>query len=224
MFSLLQKPLQLLPASATAIGLGITINLFFLRYPDLQERLRQLEGKIFRFDVEDLQQEFFMEVAIDGRVSIHTYADEDPHVTMVGSSKAFLSLLFNTADPDSLFFSRALKMSGETDTGLHFKNILDNVDIDWEKELAAFVTTPVAQALSRLARQAREKSNQARDSMGNLVEQWMEDHHVPRQKDLTSFQDDVASLVKEVDGLDKRLTRLNHRLALRSGPATPTGN
>ncbi|MBF0136462.1 MAG: SCP2 sterol-binding domain-containing protein [Magnetococcus sp. DMHC-1] len=224
MFSLLQKPLQWLPTSASAIGLGITINLFFLRYPDLQERLRLLSGKIFRFDVEDLQQEYFMEVAEDGRVRIHTYSDPDPHVTMAGTSKAFLSLLFNTADPDSLFFSRELKMSGETDTGLHFKNILNNVEIDWEKELAAFVSTPVAMVLSRLARQAYQNGNQARESMGKVMERWMELHQVPRQRDMTAFRTEVETMEKQVERLDKRLVRLGHRVALHTDATTSAGN
>ncbi|MBF0175560.1 MAG: SCP2 sterol-binding domain-containing protein [Magnetococcales bacterium] len=224
LLSLLPNPLQWLPSSATAIGLGITINLFFLRYPDLQERLRQLEGKIFRFEVEDLQQEYFMEVAEDGRVRIHTYADQDPHVTMSGSSKAFLSLLFNVADPDSLFFSRELNMSGETDTGLHFKNILNNVEIDWEKELAAFVTTPVAGVLSRLARQAHASGNRARDGAGAIVEQWLEEEQVLRQREMATVRDDVTTLEKQVERLDKRLIRLSHRVALHTGSSPSTGS
>jgi predicted lipid carrier protein YhbT len=35
-------------------------------------------------------------------------------------------------DPDTLFFSRRLCIEGDTETGVHVKNLLDALDYDWE--------------------------------------------------------------------------------------------
>lgn len=212
------SPLKWLPQPLTAVTLGITLNLFFRRYPDLKNRLAELEDKIFQFDVENLEQSFFMVVDVGGDVRIHTYSDTLPHVTMSGSSHAFISLLFNTKDPDSLFFSRALKLSGETDTGLHFKNILDNVDVDWEAELASFMGTAAAKVAVRMAEQWKHAKEQGWDKTEAGFENWIKEHGVPRQSHLVAFQEQVTEISALTERLERSLSRVERKRALQSAP------
>lgn len=205
------SPLKLVPQPLTAVALGITLNLFFQRYPELKNRLAELAGKIFQFDVEDLQQSFYMEVEDGGEVRIHTYSDSIPHVTMSGSSQAFISLLFNTKDPDSLFFSRELKLSGETDTGLHFKNILDNVEIDWEKELASFMGSAAAKVTTRMAEQLKHAKEQGWDKAEAEVSSWMKEHGVPQQAHLETFRQQVENLAGRVERLERSASRVERK-------------
>ena len=208
------SPLKLVPQPLTAVALSITLNLFFQRYPELKNRLAELADKIFQFDVEDLQQSFFMVVDEGGEVRIHTYSDSVPHVTMSGSSQAFISLLFNTKDPDSLFFSRELKLSGETDTGLHFKNILDNVDIDWEKELASFMGAAAAKATSRMAEQLKHAKEQGWDKAEAEMDRWMKQHGVPRQAQMERFRDEVDVLAGRLERLERSVSRVERKRSL----------
>lgn len=213
MTSWFSSSLKWLPQPLTAVTLGITLNLFFRRYPDLKNRLDELAGKIFQFDVEDLQQAFFMVVEEGGDVRIHTYSDSVPHVTMAGESRAFLSLLFNTKDPDSLFFSRELKLSGETDTGLHFKNILDNVDIDWERELATIMGSTAASLTARAAEQWKRAAEQGRDQAEAKVDAWMNARGVPRSAELARFREEVAAMAERMDRLEKAVSRVRRKHA-----------
>ncbi|MBF0623705.1 MAG: SCP2 sterol-binding domain-containing protein [Magnetococcales bacterium] len=219
--SWLPSPLSLLPQPATAVGLGVVLNLFFTRHPDLKVRLRELAGKVFRFEVEDLGQEFFMTVDDDGSVRIHTYCDEVHHVTLSGASKAFLALMFNRSDPDSLFFSRELKMAGETDTGLHFKNILNNVDMDWEQELAGFVGRPMARLVENMTRRAWEAGQRGRERLEEETERWMDESGIPRRADLNALRDQVAQLEGRLDRLNRACTRLHNKLAVAGAAPEP---
>ena len=214
MTSRFPSPLKWLPQPLTAVTLGITLNLFFKRYPELKTRLSELEGKIFQFEVENLEQSFFMAVDEGGSVRIHTYSDSVPHVTMSGSSHAFFSLLFSTKDPDSLFFSRELKLSGETDTGLHFKNILDNVDIDWEKELASFMGGTAARMTSRLFEQMNHAREQGWDKAEGAFETWMEEHGVPRQAEQERFKEAVDALAERTERLERGVSRVIRKRSL----------
>lgn len=218
MTSWFPSPLKWLPQPLTAVTLGITLNLFFQRYPELKNRLAELGGKIFQFDVEDLYQSFFMVVDEGGEVRIHTYSDNLPHVTMSGSSQAFLALLFNTKDPDSLFFSRELKLSGETDTGLHFKNILNNVDIDWEKELASVMGSTAAKFTARMAEQVKHATEQGWDKTESEVERWMKEYGVPHQSQLEKFREEVETLAGRIERLERSVSRVERK---RSLPQTP---
>tara|TARA_R110001592_G_scaffold67059_1_gene205862 strand:- start:38688 stop:39221 length:534 start_codon:yes stop_codon:yes gene_type:complete len=51
-------------------------------------------------------------------------------VTIRGSLKSFVLLASQKEDPDTLFFQRDLVIEGDTDLGLHLKNLLDA--FDWE--------------------------------------------------------------------------------------------
>ncbi|MBF0123884.1 MAG: SCP2 sterol-binding domain-containing protein [Magnetococcales bacterium] len=210
----LLSPLRWLPQPVTAVSLAITLNLFFQRYPDLKERLGALSGKIFRFEVEDLSQEFFMRVEEHGEVRIHTYSDDEVHVTMSGSSHAFLSLLFHRSDPDALFFSRALKMSGETDTGLHFKNILDNVEIDWEGELSLFLGRPLAGLLTKTTERLQQSRQQLRNHLDQRSETWLREHHWPRRHQLEQLREEGEAMAKRLDKMEHSLNRCGNRVNL----------
>ena len=215
-------PLKWLPQPLTAVTLGITLNLFFKRYPELKNRLAELSGKVFQFDVEDLEQSFFMVVDEGGDVRIHTYSDTISHVTMSGSSGAFWALLFNTRDPDSLFFARELKLSGETDTGLHFKNILDNVEIDWEKELTSWLGAMVAKGVMRTAERLRTAKEQGWDKAEAEMEGWLTRRKIPRHAQWQTFQNGVEELVGRTERLERALLRVERKRALaQAAAATP---
>lgn len=219
---LLNVPLKLIPQPVTAVTLSIVLNLFFSRYPDLKKQLSELSGKIFEFEVTDLEESYFMSIDNQGSVSIHTYCDTLPHVTMSGHTKAFLSLLFQTTDPDSLFFSRTLTLSGETDTGLHFKNILNNVDVDWEKELSVLFTAPVARSLMAMARQVQTVTEKSKERFDDEIEQWLEGQHLPTRGKFEPFRADVEALQARTDRLEKTLSRLSKKEALTQHVRQPT--
>ncbi|MBF0341816.1 MAG: SCP2 sterol-binding domain-containing protein [Magnetococcales bacterium] len=222
--SLLALPFQVIPKPVTAVTLGIVLNLFFKRYPELKTRLTELSGKVFEFHVEDQSQSFFMEVTHDGEVLIHTYSDSLPHVVMSGQAGAFLALLFSTTDPDSLFFSRQLQLSGETDTGLRFKNILDNVEIDWEKELSVFVGASGARQLMDLAKQARKSAEQTRSRLETNLETWINRRDPPRTGQIQALKTQSETLAKELERLEGRIARAAKRLHLASLGQNPAVN
>ncbi|MBF0402120.1 MAG: SCP2 sterol-binding domain-containing protein [Magnetococcales bacterium] len=221
MTSWFSSPLKWLPQPLTAVTLGIILNLFFQRYPELKNRLAELSGKIFQFDVEDLEQSFFMVVDEGGDVRIHTYSDTVSHVTMAGSLEAFLALLFNTRDPDSLFFARALKLSGETDTGLHFKNILDNVEIDWEKELTPWMGSMGAKAAMRALSQLQQLKEQGWDRSEVELDGWLKRQGIPRRAQWEMLQAEANELVGRVERLERSFSRVERKRALAQATAAP---
>ncbi|MEO5365679.1 MAG: SCP2 sterol-binding domain-containing protein [Magnetococcus sp. WYHC-3] len=206
-----------LPTPFTAVGMGVVLNLFFKRHPALQVRMSELADKIFEFHVEDLNHTLFMRVDGDGGVRMHTYSDDPAHVTMAGTSGAFLSLLFGNRDPDSLFFSRQLKLSGETDTGLRFKNILDNVDIDYRRELSALVGAPVANGLAWTWEQWRNKTRAAGEQAEQWAESWLDQQQTPRREDSDSLYAAAQALESRMERLERAVHRVSLRLALRRG-------
>lgn len=213
--SWLSLPLRLMPQPLTAVSLGVVLNLFFKRHPELRERMQELGGKIFHFHVEDLLQDFYMRVEETGEVLIHTYSDQDPHVMMAGDSTAFLALLLQMEDPDSLFFSRRLKLSGETDTGLRFKNILDNVELDWRDELASVIGQPSANLAASVGDKLMQAVEFGKAQTNNTFEDFLDRENAPRVGELADFKEAVEELTQRAERLDKAVARLQKKKAVR---------
>ncbi|HRP65311.1 MAG TPA: SCP2 sterol-binding domain-containing protein [Thauera sp.] len=57
-------------------------------------------------------------------------AEAKPDLVISATARDFIALALREEDPDTLFFSRRLRMEGDTDLGLLVKNTLDAVD--WE--------------------------------------------------------------------------------------------
>jgi predicted lipid carrier protein YhbT len=46
---------------------------------------------------------------------------------MTGDTSILFGLLLNKVDPDTIFFTRKLMISGDTAVAVHFKNILNSL-------------------------------------------------------------------------------------------------
>jgi hypothetical protein len=63
-------------------------------------------------------------------------------------------------DPDTLFFNRRLCIEGDTETGLHVKNLLDALEYDWESHFSAVLGAPIGPPVGRLAHHVLKRARQ----------------------------------------------------------------
>ena len=130
---------RLLPDALHARAVAGLVN-HALRGQALAQRLEELSGKRFRLCIEDIPLALTFEIGAGGlsRTSL------EPHVTMRGSLQDFIELARRREDPDALFFQRRLVVEGETETGLHLKNLLDGWEYDVPAHLRAVLPPPLA--------------------------------------------------------------------------------
>jgi len=131
--------LRAAPAPVHERLLALTIN-HMLRGQALAERLQELSGKRFRLLVDDSHTALTFEITPLGLKR----TDAEPHVTIRGPARDFIALALRAEDPDTLFFQRRLAVEGETETGVHLKNLLDG----WEYDAPAHVRAVLPPALA----------------------------------------------------------------------------
>jgi len=143
--------LRLLPAFAQAQILQSLIRRIFPAAA--LEQLLPLHGKRFQFQTPG--RELCLLMFIDSR-GVHVSHDggDDADVIIRGDVAALTALCLGLEDTDSLFFSRRLLLTGDTSTGLLFKNVLANLDFDLRAELQRHMGRRAADALWRMAEQA----------------------------------------------------------------------
>jgi predicted lipid carrier protein YhbT len=87
-----------------------------------------MEGKSLRIRVLDAGIELGLAADAAGFKSLSPERTAD--LVIEGVAYDFLLLIAGREDPDTLFFQRRLRMSGETALGVHLKNFLASVDLD----------------------------------------------------------------------------------------------
>lgn len=110
-------------ALALVAGLNAALKLKLLP----ESELALLEDKLFRVRINDTGGEasytyrngMFRPVFRPGR---------EPDLAFAANLSAYLQLLARQEDPDTLFFSRELEITGDTELGLIVKNMLDAVE------------------------------------------------------------------------------------------------
>lgn len=134
--------LQLAPTELHERLFALSLN-HVLKGQALSRRIHELEGKRFRIAVQDVPIALTFEV-VAGKVARTT---REPDVTFRARLSDFIALAKRDQDPDTLFFQRHLAVEGETETGLHLKNLLDG----WEYDVSAHACTVLPAPLAHVA-------------------------------------------------------------------------
>lgn len=138
----LGRALARLPQRPPALLLSAALNLALGRILP-REALAPLTGRRLRMCVGDLG--LRLEFTLTPAGFRPTGPASKPDLAISASARDYLALALREEDADTLFFSRRLRMEGDTELGLLVKNTLDAVDWD---ALRARLPRPLASALS----------------------------------------------------------------------------
>lgn len=130
--------LGVVPLSWQSPGLSLALNHALQELIDAGE-LDFLEGRCCTIAIRDRRLHWPLTLS-DGRLTLAP--DQAADVTISATVPAFLDLISQQADPDTLFFQRQLSIEGDVELGLYVKNLLDALDEDdlpsvWQKALYA---------------------------------------------------------------------------------------
>lgn len=116
-----------LPESLFRANFSIALN-YFLRDQIVEGRFSEVKNKWINIHITDLDiclyivaRKYFLEVSS---------SEEDAEAKISLSFESIIDLLSQRTDPDTLFFNRKLSLSGNTETSLALKNILDSIEIN----------------------------------------------------------------------------------------------
>lgn len=117
-----------------------------IRGQNITSRFVEIEGKRVALHVKDVpcRLHFLFKAA-----GLEPDLQYRPDVIIAGNLKDFLKLASRKEDPDTLFFTRQLDIEGETETGLHVKNLLDSLEFDLDAHLETVLPSPVAEIAIR---------------------------------------------------------------------------
>lgn len=127
LINMASRPLKFVPAWMQGAGLGLFLAHVLENNPEFKERLEEIDDNFFLFESTDTGQKFYLYIK-DKNITVKLHHKEEPDVVMKGEFSVLVGLLLSKVDPDNVFFSRKLQISGNTATALCFKNILDSIE------------------------------------------------------------------------------------------------
>ena len=117
--------LRLLPEAPPANMLALALNAGICFGLVSRGALEPLQGKTVSLEASDLGTR--VRVSYDGN-RFKAYGGSAPtDLTIRSTVSGYLALALRREDPDTLFFTRRLVMTGDTDLGLVVKNTLDAI-------------------------------------------------------------------------------------------------
>ena len=121
-----------LPPAVLQPALDAAMKRINRRHPQLFERLEGWGAPVYVIDPTDLPLVFVLTAdAQNPRVQARRSAcDVAPAATIRGAAQALVELLEGRVDGDTLFFSRALEIDGDTEAVVALRNALDGAEID----------------------------------------------------------------------------------------------
>ena len=125
------------------------IGRHFMQGQSITERLDIMQGKRVKITITDTGNSWVF-VFRDKSIVNDTKSNAEADVHIQGDLNTFLLLATRQEDPDSLFFSRHLKLEGNTEDGLYIKNIIDAMDYDIDIYLKSVLGQTLATRLTPL--------------------------------------------------------------------------
>jgi O2-independent ubiquinone biosynthesis accessory factor UbiT len=202
---LMRAGLRTLPRAVIALALRRVSTGLQRNHASLLRRLVRMAPARVLFAPTDLAHRFLVSITAQGVTLSLAKPDQAADVTMRGTLTTLVDLLESRADSDTVFFSRALAVSGDTSIAVAFRNTLDGEDFNLIDDALAQLG-PLAAPAGRIAVRVHRRVDRILARLATLRDAaHLAAHggHEPGQ--------DRAQVFSALDDLALRVGKLEHR-------------
>lgn len=199
-------------------GLETTLNTALRLDSDAIKKLERFSGKIIAIELQGLELTLFLLPGPDG-ISLMSQYDAEPDTILSGTPLAMAKMALGP-DASKVLFAGEVTIRGDVETGQGFKRLLDELDIDWEEQLARYTGDIAAHKLGELFRSTLAWGQQTLDILGQDAAEYFqqEGQDLPVPATVRQFMHDVDTLRDDAARLESRLARLRQHVNPDTGP------
>lgn len=200
-------------------GLLAPIERALNRYLRLDpEALRDMEGftgRVIALDLDGLHTTVYV-IPGPGGVRLARHCAATPDTRIRGTPLGLVRLGFG--DTRATLFGGQVRISGDTELGQRFQEVLDRVEVDWEEQLSRITGDVIAHQAGNVARAATGWSRRTVERLAEDLSEYLheESRHLANRGEVDAYMDAVDGVRSATDRLTARVERL-----LRSMDAAP---
>lgn len=192
-------------------GLEAALNKVLRLDPQTLKKLQSLDSKSIKIDITDWNIAFYILPYAQGIQLLADY-HEAPSTIITGKLFNLVKVGAARATTTSMF-DESISISGDTKTGEIMRDILKNIDIDWEEQLSKVVgdtmAHPIAKGLKKLFRFAKRSTRSVSENVTEYLH--YESKQLPPKNAVEHFIEEVATLRDDIDRMDAKIQHLQQR-------------
>ena len=200
-----------LPHTITAL-IEISFNRYLALDPEAKSELKKLSGKALKITIRELDLPVFLLVT-DSQINVLSIYEDEVDASMRASVFSLAKLALASDSGESLLGGE-IEMSGNMEVGRQFRNMLKNVDIDWEEVVSKYTGDIVAHQLGNTVRAISQWGNDTVNSLSKDLSEYLQEE----SRDLPS-PTEVKQFLKSVDDVRLAVERAEARIKLLKNTA-----
>lgn len=184
------------------------LNRYLALDPESHKRLRGLEGKTITIQLEALKLSFQLTVE-EKKIRLTSGETLPAEIKIRGTPLNLLSLALSR-DKKNHFFSETVAIEGNAELGQQIIDLFDQLEIDWEEQLAGIVGDVPAHQFGRLTRKLLVFGQEAKTSLTKNLNEYVHEEKpwFPPAAALEDFFSEVDDLRLDMDRLEARVRQL----------------
>lgn len=197
---------------AAFAALERAINVALVMDTATAHRLRELDQKCFLIECTEPKLKLFVLID-DNRVRLPVVYDGKPASHLTGPLSEFLTLA-SAKDKPSALVNSGVKLLGDSAPLIRLAEILEDVDLDWEGELAKLVGDVPAHMAGESARQLFRFGKRTHATFVRHLEEYLHEEArlLPTKLEVEDFIHGVQKLSQDVERVEARLKRLQQQI------------
>ncbi len=185
-----------------------SINSYLQLDPETIKRISAYQGKVIKVEITDWSFHYFL---LPGRNGFALKAEHSgkPDATLTGKSFDFLHVGLKRGNSQALLKSQ-LEIQGDNKLGEAMRDVLMQIDIDWEEHLSSIIGDSAAHTIHTNLKNIVDFGKQTLQTLSeNLTEYAQhEAQHLPSRAEVNDFYQDVSTLNHDVERINKRIEKL----------------
>ena len=171
-----------------------------------QEKLANYAGRVIQLRC--TQPELILYFRIDSSISVLQYFEGDADAGIQGTRGDWLALL--TADDlASALINGKLVISGDTQLFMALKSIAEQIELDWEGQLAIFIGDIPAHLAGRVVNAVGDFSRQTQQTARRTLDDFLHEEArlLPAKIECENFYQRLRALEMKIDRIDAKIKR-----------------
>jgi len=199
-------------AMGVTSGLETALNTALRLDPEAFRKLGKFNDKVIAIELQGLELSLYLLPSAHG-ISLMSQYDAEPDTVLSGTPLAMAKMALGP-DASKVLFAGEVTIRGDVETGQGFKRLLDELDIDWEEQLARYTGDIAAHKLADLVRATTAWGQQALGILGQDASEYFqqEGQDLPVPAAVRQFMHEVDELRDDTARLEARLTRLRQHI------------
>ena len=191
------------------LALQKAINHALALDPSTVSKIKALQGSVLQIIISPLNVYFYI-VFENGQLELHPTYDAPPDTVIHSSPLGLIRLSLLPASKVRSLFNDKIKMSGNIELGQRVKQLIDELDIDWEGHLALFTGDVVAHQLGSVFRQGLAFKRQITGSIRHNVTEYLQEESrtFPSREEVNDFFNDIDTLSLDTERLAAHINQL----------------